>query len=184
MSNDVTPAGPMVMPIVQAGHPVLRQAARTLTVEELLSEGIQQLLVRMQATMRDAPGVGLAATQIGVGLRLAVVEDRPEYVARIGEAERALRERIPVPYHVLCNPVLTVEDPTPVTFLEGCLSVNGWVAEVTRNRGVRVEALDGHGRPVVIHAVGWHARILQHECDHLDGNLYVDKMNTRTLRAT
>jgi len=181
MSND---PDALVMHIVQAGHAALRQAARPLTVEELQSEELQTLIRRMQATMRAAPGVGLAAPQVGASLRLAVVEDRPEYVARLPEADRLLRERTAVPYQVLVNPVLTVEDPTPVTFLEGCLSVTGWVAEVTRARGVRVEALDELGQPILIRAVGWHARILQHECDHLDGTLYVDKMHSRTLKAT
>jgi peptide deformylase len=171
----------MVLKIVQAGEPVLRQRARDLTPEEIASPETRRLIELMRDTMRDAPGVGLAAPQVGVGLRLVVVEDRPEYQAGLPPAELALRERAPVAFHVLINPRLVVEDPTPAEFHEGCLSVNGFAALVPRARGVRVEALDEQGRPVTVSARGWYARILQHELDHLDGTLYVDRMETRSF---
>ncbi|HZI15930.1 MAG TPA: peptide deformylase [Myxococcus sp.] len=171
----------MVLKIVQAGEPVLRQRARDLTPEEIASPETRRLIELMRDTMRDAPGVGLAAPQVGVGLRLVVVEDRPEYLAGVPPAELALRERAPVAFHVLINPRLVVEDPTPAEFHEGCLSVNGFAALVPRARGVRVEALDEQGRPVTVSARGWYARILQHELDHLDGTLYVDRMETRSF---
>ncbi|MBZ4398168.1 peptide deformylase [Myxococcus faecalis] len=171
----------MVLKIVQAGEPVLRQQARDLTPEEIGSPEIQRLIVLMRDTMRDAPGVGLAAPQVGVGLRLVVIEDRAEYQAGVAPADLAARERQPVPFHVLINPKLTVEDATPAEFHEGCLSVTGFAALVARARGVRVEALDEQGRPVTIRASGWYARILQHELDHLDGTLYVDRMATRSF---
>ena len=121
--------------------------------------------------MRDAPGVGLAAPQIGLPLALAVIED----VGEVAETERA-----PVPFHVIVNPRLTL-GPEAVDFFEGCLSVEGFQAVVPRARTVRVEALDHRGEPVVIDARGWYARILQHEIDHLHGTLYVDRMSPRTL---
>ncbi|RKH33327.1 peptide deformylase, partial [Corallococcus sicarius] len=96
-------------------------------------------------------------------------------------ADLATRERAPVAFHVLINPRLVVEDPTPVEFHEGCLSVNGFAALVSRARGVRVEALDEQGQPVTLSARGWYARILQHEVDHLEGTLYVDRMETRSF---
>lgn len=170
-----------VLKIVQAGEPVLRQRARELTLEEIGSPEVQQLIGFMRDTMRDAPGVGLAAPQVGVGVRLVVVEDRAEYQRGLAPEELAARERQPVDFHVLINPRLVVEDATPVEFHEGCLSVSGFSALVARARGVRVEALNEHGQPVTVSARGWYARILQHEVDHLDGALYLDRMESRSF---
>jgi peptide deformylase len=173
--------GAMLLKIVQAGEPVLRQRARDLTPEEIASPAVQQLIALMRDTMRDAPGVGLAAPQIGIGVRLAVVEDRAAYQEGVPPEELAARERAPVDFHVIINPRLVVEDPTPVEFYEGCLSVAGFSALVSRARAVRVEALNEQGQPVVLSARGWHARILQHEIDHLDGTLYLDRMEPRSF---
>jgi peptide deformylase len=170
-----------VLKIVQAGEPVLRQRARELTPEEIGSPDLQKLIRFMRDTMRDAPGVGLAAPQVGVGVRLVVVEDRADYQKGLSPEELAARERQPVDFHVLINPRLVVEDPTVVEFPEGCLSVTGFAALVPRARGVRVEALDEYGKPVTVSARGWYARILQHEFDHLEGTLYVDRMESRSF---
>ena len=161
----------MNLKIVQAGEPVLREAARPLTAAEITSAEIQQLIELMRETMRDAPGVGLAAPQIGLPLQLAVIED----VAEIEATERA-----PVPFHVIANPRLTLGTEM-VDFFEGCLSVEGFQAVVPRARTVQVEALDHRGEPVTIDARGWYARILQHEIDHLGGTLYIDRMRSRTF---
>jgi peptide deformylase len=171
----------MVLKIVQTGEPVLRRRARELTPEEMTSPAIAQLIALMRDTMRDAPGVGLAAPQVGVDVRLAVIEDRAEYQAGVPPEELAARERQPVAFHVLINPRLVVEDPTPVEFHEGCLSVSGFSALVRRARAVRVEAFDEKGQPVSLSARGWYARILQHEIDHLDGTLYIDRMEPRSF---
>jgi peptide deformylase len=171
----------MLLKIVQAGHPVLRERARELSPEELRSAETQQLIALMRDTMRDAPGVGLAAPQVGVGLRLAVIEDAPEYLTNVSAEVRDEREREGVPFHVIVNPTLHLVPGDDVTFTEGCLSVRGYVARVARARRVRVECLDEHGAPRVIEARGWYARILQHEIDHLDGTLYVDRMDTRSF---
>ncbi|HVG59015.1 MAG TPA: peptide deformylase [Hyalangium sp.] len=170
-----------ILKIVQAGEPVLRRRARELTPEEIASSQMKSLIARMRDTMRDTPGVGLAAPQVGVGLRLVVVEDRAEYQAALSAEELAARERTPVDFHVLINPRMVVEDPSPVEFYEGCLSVSGYSALVSRARGVRVEALDENGAPVSISARGWYARILQHEVDHLDGMLYLDRMEPHSF---
>ena len=161
----------MNLKIVQAGEPVLREAARPLTPAEITSAEIQQLIELMRETMRDAPGVGLAAPQIGLPLQLAVIED----VAEVEATERA-----PVPFHVIANARLT-PGPEMVDFFEGCLSVEGFQAVVPRARTVKVEALDHLGQPVSIDARGWYARILQHEIDHLGGTLYIDRMRSRTF---
>lgn len=173
-----------VLAIVEAGHPVLRQQAKPLLPADLRRPEIIALIESMRETMRLAPGVGLAAPQVGESLALAVIEDRPEYLTRLGPEELRARERSPVPFHVIANPRLSVIDPGPVAFTEGCLSVPGYAAVTSRAAAVRVEALDHHGEPIVIEARGWYARILQHEIDHLLGTLYVDRMDTRTFSST
>jgi peptide deformylase len=167
--------------IVQAGEAVLRAAAAPLTADDIRSAGIQQLIAWMQETMRDAPGVGLAAPQVGESVQLAVIEDRAEYQTAAPAESLAARERVPVPFHVIVNPVLTAVGTETVEHFEGCLSVAGYGARVPRARAVRVECLDEQGEPRVIDASGWYARILQHEIDHLRGTLYIDRMATRSF---
>jgi len=164
----------MLLKIVQAGTPVLRQQGRTLTPAEVRSAPVQSLIELMRETMRDAPGVGLAAPQIGEALRIAVIED---------VVTREEQERAPVPFPVIINPELRFvgKPPEMVDHFEGCLSVDGYQAIVSRSRSVQVTALDHRGEPVTIDASGWYARILQHEIDHLNGVLYIDRMRTRTL---
>ncbi len=167
--------------IVQVGHPVLRQRARPLELDELASPRIQQLIEDMRETMRAAPGVGLAAPQIGESLQLVVIEDPPEYVAKLTAEQLAAREREAVPFHVLVNPTLTIRTEELVHAFEGCLSFAGFSMVVPRARKVRVEALDERGQRVVKVATGWYARILQHEVDHLNGTVCIDRAETRTL---
>lgn len=171
----------MLMKIVQVGDPVLRQQARPLAAEEVRSREIKDLIASMRETMYDAPGVGLAAPQIGLPLRLAVIEDKPEYLKDAPSAFLMEREREPVPFHVIINPELTLGEGKPVSFYEGCLSLAGFTAVVPRARTVRVDCLDHRGEPTVIKASGWYARILQHEIDHLNGATYIDRMHSRTF---
>jgi peptide deformylase len=173
----------MRLKIVQVGEPVLRQPARPLTYDEICSASIQQLIELMRETMYDAPGVGLAAPQVGLALQLAVIEDKPEYTANSPADRLKERERSPVPFHVIINPRLTLHDDESVNFYEGCLSFPGYVAKVQRARRVTVECLNHSGEPQVIEASGWYARILQHEIDHLNGTIYVDRMDPRTLAS-
>jgi peptide deformylase len=175
----------MLLPIVHAGEPVLRQQARALSPQEISSKEIQKLIEHMRETMRGAPGVGLAAPQVGLSLQIAVVEDRKEYHKEVSAEQLALRERRPVAFHVLINPrIQTADDDQIVEFFEGCLSLPGFFALVPRSRGVRVECLDHRGKSKSIEASGWYARILQHEIDHLHGNLYIDRMHSRTFSST
>jgi peptide deformylase len=164
-----------------AGEPVLRQTARKLTREEILAPTTQQLIEQMRETMHKAPGVGLAAPQIGLGLQLAVIEDKAEYMKDIAPNILAERKRKPVPFQVIINPVLTLETGPDADFFEGCLSLPGLTALVLRSGRVRVECLDQRAQPQTIHASGWYARILQHEIDHLHGILYIDRMEPRSL---
>jgi peptide deformylase len=162
--------------IVQTGNPVLRRRARPLAPEEIRGREIQNFIESMRACMRKAPGVGLAAPQVGRSLQLAVIEDRAEYHKDVSETLLEERERRPVPFHVIINPVLEEIGIEKAEFFEGCLSVVGFSALVARSRSVRVTCLDARGRRKVIEATGWYARILQHEIDHLNGTLYIDRM--------
>ncbi len=171
----------MRVAIVQTGDPVLREQSRPLTKEEITSPSIQELIELMRVTMHEAPGVGLAAPQIGVPIQLAVIEDRAEYLTRLSADELAETQRAAIPFHVIVNPKLTVLDDSSAQFFEGCLSVAGFSAVVDRALNVRVECLNERGEEVTINAHGWYARILQHEIDHLNGVLYIDRMKTRTL---
>ena len=170
----------MKLEIVQAGDPVLRKLARPLSKEEIMNPSIQQLIELMRETMREAPGVGLAAPQIGVPLQLAVIEDRAEYIEGLSAEELEERQREEITFHVIINPQLFL-GAASVEFFEGCLSVEGFSAIVDRALDVRVACLNEKGEELTINAHGWYARILQHEIDHLNGTLYIDRMKTRTL---
>jgi peptide deformylase len=171
----------MTLEIVQAGNPVLRMQGRQLTREEIGSQSIQELIELMRETMRDAPGVGLAAPQIGESIQLAVIEDRAEYLRDLSEQQLARLQRSAIPFHVIINPKLSFLDDSSAQFFEGCLSLEGFQAVVDRGLNVRVECLNERGEEVTINAQGWYARILQHEIDHLNGTMYIDRMNSRTL---
>lgn len=142
---------------------------------------MRDLLAHMRETMQDAPGVGLAAPQVGLGIHLAVIEDRAEYLAGVAPEVLTERERAPVEYFALFNPRIVSYSDETVEFFEGCLSVAGFSALVGRSRRVTVEYLDEHAEPHQLEASGWFARILQHEIDHLNGRLYIDRMHTRTF---
>ena len=166
--------------IVQAGDSVLRRPARELSSDEILSPEIQNLIEVMQATMRAAPGVGLAAPQIGKAIQLVVIEDVDH--SHLNAQQLAERNRYAVPFHVIINPRIYIEENgCEIQFFEGCLSIPGFVGVVPRAESVRVECLNERAEPVVIHANGWYARILQHEIDHLNGTLYVDRAILPTL---
>jgi peptide deformylase len=174
---------PVKLEIVQAGNPVLRQRARPMSVAEIRSREIQKLIEAMRACMHEAPGVGLAAPQLGLALQLAVIEDHEDYHKEIPEAMLRERERRPVPFHAVINPVLEEIGEEKAEFFEGCLSLSGFTALVPRARAVRVTCLDERGESKVIEASGWYARILQHEIDHLRGTLYIDRMRTRSFTS-
>jgi peptide deformylase len=167
--------------IVQAGDPVLRAVAAPVDPVYLKKPEFKELVRTMTAVMRAAPGVGLAAPQIGIGLQVIVLEDEERLMGKLAEEERAVRGRVPFPLKVIVNPTLTVHGDRRATFFEGCLSVAGWSALVERDLEVEVSGLDEHGAPLSWRVAGWPARILQHEVDHLRGTLYIDRMLTRSF---
>lgn len=167
--------------IVQTGDPVLREVAEPVDPEWIGTPECEHLIEEMVVTMREAPGVGLAGPQIGLPLQVFVVEDRPENLDGLDEEERERRKREAVDLQVFFNPVLEHVDQAPEVFYEGCLSVDGFAAIVARSNTVRVRALGRDGKPFEVEWSGWPARILQHEYDHLQGTLYIDRMDTRTF---
>jgi peptide deformylase len=171
----------MILKIRQIGEPFLRQRARPLSEDEIRDRTIQELIQSMRETMHDAPGVGLAAPQVGIPVQLVVVEDQPQFLEKLSSEQLVERQRNAVAFHVLINPSITVTGAETAEFFEGCLSVAGFTAIVPRAREVHVECLNEKAEPVVIDAKGWYARILQHEIDHLNGALYIDRMNPRSF---
>lgn len=171
----------MLYDIVQAGDPVLRRPARPLTAEEIATPFVQELISSMRQTMHAAPGVGLAAPQVGEGLQVVVMEDAGGAPETMSEARRAQLARDFLPFTVLINPVVEPAGEETEEFFEGCLSVSGFMAIVRRWRAVTVDGLDENGVPVHLRLEGWPARIVQHEADHLAGSLYLDRMDTRSF---
>lgn len=165
-----------VAPIVQLGHPALRRPALPYD-GQLSPELLERLFEVMSATMYAAPGVGLAAVQIGVPLALAVLEDQYE----ITEEAAAARDRQPLEYLEFINPSYTAQGTAQASFYEGCLSFAGFQGVVTRPMAVRASYQYRDGERITRDFTGWQARIVQHEIDHLAGCVYVDKAETRSL---
>ncbi len=162
-----------ILKIATIGHPVLREVARPLSKEELASAEIQRFIDDLVETMVDANGAGIAANQVFRPIRVAAiwVKDNPRYPYKPNW-----------PLTILVNPEVT--KTTDETFMnyEGCLSVPNLRGEVPRFAGVRVKALDRTGKPLDFEVKGLTAGTFQHELDHLDGKLFVDRVaDTRTL---
>lgn len=156
-----------LLEIITPENPILRQKAAPVTT---ITPEIQQLIDQMIATMREAQGVGLAAPQVAQSIRLAVIETPPEYDDDDEEIPDTRK------LYVIINPEIKMATRKKVTGIEGCLSIPGYVGEVARHQSVVVEALDRHGKKQTIRLKGWDARIFQHEIDHLNGVLYIDKL--------
>jgi len=173
LSSDALPA------IVQAGHPALRQ--RSAPFEgQLDAAELSALIGVMRNVMHAAPGVGLAAPQLGIPLQLAVLEDQFE----IDEEIAAARGREPLEFFAVLNPSYTPLGAVTATFFEGCLSLSGLQAVVERADSVRLEYTTPDGESTSRDFSGWQARIVQHETDHLHGTLYIDRAELRSLTTT
>lgn len=171
----------MTVTIVQAGHPVLRAEAALVPQERFGTRELRDLVATMVEVMRAAPGVGLAAPQIGVGLRVLVMEDSEALMSKLSPEERAARGRTPLPLVTFVNPTIVRRGGGRAVFFEGCLSVAGYMAIVSRDLEVEVAGVDVNGDPIRQVYRGWPARIAQHEIDHLGGTLYIDRMISRTF---
>ena len=165
-----------VLPIATVGHPVLRERAREITLEELRSAEVQRLIDDMVETKRAADGAGIAANQVFDTRRVAVIEvgaDNPRYPYKP-----------PVPLTVLVNPTLEFVDQETAAINEGCLSVPGLRGSVDRHLAVRVRYLDRDGGEHEEVRRGLTAGTFQHEVDHLDGVLFLDRVRDPTTFST
>jgi peptide deformylase len=165
-----------IRPVLTIGNPLLRQVARDLTPEEIRSSALRSLIDDMIDTMHHEEGIGIAAPQIGESLQAAVIEIDAESARYPGEQPFGLR--------VFLNPRVTVLDEEDQGFWEGCLSVPNLRGFVERPRKVRVDYLDLQGKERTIEAEGFLATVFQHELDHLQGKLFVDRIRDLTKLAT
>ena len=169
--------------VCQAGNPVLRRVAKHVNPSMITSPEYQELTDRMVDIMRKQLGVGIAAPQVGVGLRIFCMEFTANHMTIMGPERTKQREMTILPLTILANPSLKVTGKGErATFEEGCLSVNGFVALVPRAKQVMLTGMNREGKEEQFLLNGWLARIAQHEMDHLDGVLYVDKMVDKSLR--
>lgn len=165
-----------VRPVIELGNPLLREVARDLTADEISSPWLRELVTDMIETMHAEDGIGLAAPQIAELVQVAVIEfdvDSERYPDMGG-----------LPLTVFINPRITVLDETEQEFWEGCLSVPNLRGLVPRPRAVRVEFMDLLGEPMRVEADGFLATVMQHELDHLQGVLFVDRMRDMTKLST
>src|SRR3990167_8046105 len=160
-----------ILKVSRLGHPVLRQKAQVLSQKDISSASIQRLIDDMIETMREYDGVGIAAPQVHVSLQIAVIEvrDNPRYP---GVPE--------IPLTVLINPKLTELSQEKIKMWEGCLSIPDMRGEVPRYARLSCGACDRGGRELKFVAEDFYARVIQHEWDHLQGNVYLDRMNDLT----
>lgn len=162
-----------ILKVARLGHPVIRAPSAAVPKETITSPEIQRLIDDMIATMREYDGVGLAAPQVHVSRQLAVIE--------VTENRRYPGEG-PIPLTILINPKLLSASKQQVADWEGCLSVSDFRGKVPRTESLEVEAYNRKGEKVRFQAQGFFARIIQHECDHLTGKVFLDRMpNLSTL---
>ena len=158
---------PMILKVSRLGHPVLRKPSEAVPKEAITSPAIQTFLKDLVETMREYDGVGIAAPQVHVGKQIAVIEvhENPRY-----------KDAPAIPLTYLINPKITASGREQIVDWEGCLSVEGFRGQVPRAAWVEVEACNEQGRRVQFRAEGFFARVVQHECDHLAGKVYLDRM--------
>ncbi|MCC5886319.1 MAG: peptide deformylase [Gammaproteobacteria bacterium] len=161
-----------VREIIRMGHPILRQRARELTADEIRSPALGNLIEDMVDTLAASGGIGLAAPQIAEPVRLAII--------RITGGPSRYGEIAEVPLTIYVNPTIEIRDAEEQGFWEGCLSVPGLRGYVERPRGIRVRWQNLDGQPQTADYQGFLATVFQHEFDHLDGHLYIDRMKDST----
>ncbi len=162
-----------ILKVARLGHPVIRQSAAPFISQEINSHEIQGLIDDMIETMREYDGVGLAAPQIHISKQIAVIEvnENPRYP-----------DMPKVPLTVLINPRIVSRSKKMIERWEGCLSIPDLRGVVPRSASVVCEAVDRMGKPFKLEVDGFFARVIQHEWDHLQGNVYLDRMsNLRSL---
>lgn len=170
---------------IQIGDPVLRRIADEVPTELITTPEIKFLVAQMKQVMENFSLVGLAAPQVGISLRIFLMSfpeqlKTKKYTPEVYQA----KEMSTVPFTVFINPEIKVIDHKKIIFEESCASVTSFAAEVARNYSVQVNAVDLDGSKFERTFTGWNARIAQHETDHLNGVLFTDVMDRKTLRCT
>jgi len=162
-----------ILKVARLGHPAVRKVAAPISQEEIRSDKIQDLIDSMIETMREYDGVGLAAPQVHVSKQVAVLEVNANF--RYPDAPK-------VPLTILINPKITSRSKKIIEAWEGCLSIPDMRGVVPRNDSLVCEAFDREGKPIELGVDGFFARVIQHEWDHLQGNVFLDRMtNLRSL---
>lgn len=156
-----------LLDVVKLPNPILRQKCRPV---KLFDADLQTLIENMVETMRNENGVGLAAPQVGLPIQLSVIESLPKEDDEGNEIPNSRQ------LFVIINPEIVWESRDMADGIEGCLSIVGYVGEVERHESIRVRALDRYGKQIKLKLQGWTARIFQHEIDHLNGILYIDRL--------
>ncbi|MEK7083022.1 MAG: peptide deformylase [Patescibacteria group bacterium] len=178
-----------ILQIVQEPHPVLRQKARDINASDITSKKIQDLIMAMKRTLASTPdGVGLAAPQVGEGLRLFIISDEAEEIDRLKSEKNNLKnnqsieDKKPYPvrewhYYVFINPDVTGRSRRKLDGHEGCLSVPDVFGNIKRCEKITIQAYNEHGKKFIRGASRFFARVMQHEFDHLNGTLFIDSAN-------
>ncbi|KAK3548780.1 hypothetical protein QTP70_020661, partial [Hemibagrus guttatus] len=177
----LAPKAPPYSHVCQVGDPVLRCKAADVEPTAVQGADVQCVIRTMVTVMRRLKCVGLSAPQVGVPLRIIAVEYSEKMLQENSPATIEARGMVSVPLKVFINPQLRVLDGQTVNFQEACESISGFSASVPRYISVEISGLNEKAEPVTWQASGWPARILQHEMDHLDGILYVDRMDSKTF---
>ncbi|XP_067643477.1 peptide deformylase, mitochondrial-like [Eurosta solidaginis] len=168
----------------QVGDPVLRRKAAEVPEDQIHSKEVNYIIEQMLYVLKKFDCVGVAAPQIGISLRIIVMEFREELKDKFSKVVCEARKMSTLPLTVLINPTMTVTNYEKHKHPEGCMCVRGYSAEVERYNSVLISGKDQSGSDKKFKLSGWNARIAQHEMDHLDGKLYIDRMDPSTFTCT
>lgn len=170
--------------VTQVGDPVLRRVAEEVPTDMIPSKEVDLLVERMVKVLGKYDCVGLAAPQVGVSLRIIVMQVNKSVRKRYSQAEFDTRQMAELPLTVFINPQMKVTNFNKKCFPEGCMSVRGYSGDVERFEEVSLTGFNQKGERTELQLKGWNARIAQHEMDHLDGKIYTDKMDRSTFKCT
>ncbi|KAM3956759.1 peptide deformylase, mitochondrial [Aphomia sociella] len=169
--------------VVQVGDPTLRKVSEPVPVNQIKSNDVQNVIKKLECVLNKYGSLGMSAPQIGVNMRIFVMQHTPKQISVIPKETIKSRGISAIPFTVFINPTLKVIDYLKLVHTEGCESVQGYTAEVPRYKEVEVTGYNSEGEKTSKTFKDWAARIAQHEIDHLDGKLYVDKMDRKTFEC-
>ncbi|KAJ0179052.1 hypothetical protein K1T71_005827 [Dendrolimus kikuchii] len=170
--------------VVQIGDPRLRKASEPVPIDKIKTEEVQKAIKKLQLVLNKHRALGMSAPQIGINMRIFVMQFTPKNLSMLSKEEVKLKGISVIPFTVFINPKLKVVNYQKVIHQEGCESIQGYTAEVPRFKEVEVSGLDENGASKTEVHKDWSARIVQHEIDHLDGKLYIDTMDRKTFECT